>query len=82
MFNPFPGGEVGAKSLSRLPGRITSGTHLPVSVSKIHRMKGLQKERVPINIEVDDNNTKGTLNDRRNCPFEYTHKRGRCNPGI
>ena len=25
MFHPFPGDEVGAKSLSRLPGRITSG---------------------------------------------------------
>jgi hypothetical protein len=37
----------------------TTATTRKVTVTKTHRIKGLQKERVPINIGVGHNNTKG-----------------------
>jgi hypothetical protein len=35
--------------------------HFGVTVTEIHRIKGLQKERVPINIEVAPTIPKGAL---------------------
>src|SRR5271157_3774415 len=52
-----------------------------VTVRKIHRKKGLQKERVPINIVVGHHKLKGALNDRRICRTQYNHKSGRCDYG-
>jgi hypothetical protein len=73
--------------LSKWPAQSLLLNYHPISstgrltVPKIHRMKGLQKERVPINIEVEDNNKKGTFNDGRSCPSQYTHKSSGCNHG-
>jgi hypothetical protein len=52
-----------------------------VTVTKVHR-KGLQKERVPINIVVGTTIRKELSDDRRCCPYKYNHKSGRRGDGI